>query len=181
MIGVDLGGTKIEAVALDGAGADIFRERVPTPRHDYAATIAAIAGLAKRAGGKAPLPGVGVAIPGSVSKRTGLVKNANSTWLNGQPLARDLETAMGCKVQLANDANCFVLSEATDGAGAGQSVVFGVIAGTGIGLIGDDHLMHQCLVVVASEQRIRRAMGRCRLSLFIYECEFHLFSLLSCR
>ena len=133
MIGVDLGGTKIEAVALDGAGAEIFRERVPTPRHDYAATIAAIAGLAKRAGGKAPLPGVGVAIPGSVSKRTGLVKNANSTWLNGQPLARDLETAMGCKVQLANDANCFVLSEATDGAGAGQSVVFGVIAGTGIG------------------------------------------------
>ncbi len=130
-IGIDLGGTKIEAVALDGAGAEIFRQRVSTPRHDYDATIAAVAGLVARAGGK-PV-GVGVAIPGSVSKVTGLIKNANSTWLNGKPLKADLEAALGCKVALANDANCFVLSEATDGAGAGADVVFGVIAGTGTG------------------------------------------------
>jgi fructokinase len=135
-IGIDLGGTKIEAVALDGAGAEIFRQRVPTPRHDYAATIAAVAELAARAGAKpggAKPVGVGVAIPGSVSRLTGLVKNANSTWLNGKPLKTDLEAALGCPVVLANDANCFVLSEATDGAGAGADVVFGVIAGTGTG------------------------------------------------
>jgi fructokinase len=130
-IGIDLGGTKIEAVALDGAGAEIFRQRVSTPRHDYDATIAAVAGLVARTGAR-PV-GVGVAIPGSVSKVTGLIKNANSTWLNGKPLKADLEAALGCKVALANDANCFVLSEATDGAGAGADVVFGVIAGTGTG------------------------------------------------
>jgi fructokinase len=129
-VGIDLGGTKIEAVALDASGTETFRERVPTPRHDYAATIAAIAGLASRAGATA---GAGVAIPGCVSGVTGLVKNANSTWLNGRPLKTDLEAAMGCKVALANDANCFVLSEATDGAGMGAAVVFGVIAGTGTG------------------------------------------------
>ena len=132
-IGIDLGGTKIEAVALDAAGAEIFRERVPTPRHDYAGTIAAVAGLVARAGGAANLAGVGVAIPGCVSNITGLVKNANSTWLIGKPLGPDLEAVLGCKVTLANDANCFVLSEATDGVGAGAGVVFGVIAGTGTG------------------------------------------------
>jgi len=134
MIGVDLGGTKIEAVALDSAGAEIFRERRPTPRHDYAATIRVIAELAALAEARLGRQrGIGVAIPGCVSRNTGLVKNANSTWLNGKPLATDLEAATGRKVALINDANCFVLSEATDGAGAGAGVVFGVIAGTGVG------------------------------------------------
>jgi fructokinase len=131
-VGIDLGGTKIEAVVLDAAGAEIFRERVATPRHDYAATIAAVAGLVARTGAVKPA-GVGVAIPGCVSKVTGLIKNANSTWLNGRPLQHDLEAALGCPVSLANDANCFALSEATDGAGAGAGIVFGVIAGTGTG------------------------------------------------
>jgi fructokinase len=132
-VGIDLGGTKIEAVALDAAGAEIFRERTPTPRHDYAGTVAAIAALAAKAQAKlGPQKGVGVAIPGTVS-RSGLVKNANSTWLNGKPLQDDLAAALGCAVALANDANCFVLSEATDGAGAGAGTVFGVIAGTGVG------------------------------------------------
>ncbi len=130
-VGIDLGGTKIEAVTLDASGAEVFRERIATPRHDYAATIAAIAGLVARAQTKPE--GVGVAIPGCVSKRTGLIKNANSTWLNDRPLQADLQAALGCRVALINDANCFVLSEATDGAGAGADVVFGVIAGTGIG------------------------------------------------
>ncbi len=132
-IGVDLGGTKIEAVALDDAGAERFRERIPTPRHDYAATIQAVVGLSKRAAGKTALTGIGLAIPGCVSKVTGLIKNANSTWLNGRALGDDLAAALGCPVALTNDANCFVLSEATDGAGAGAEVVFGVIAGTGVG------------------------------------------------
>jgi fructokinase len=131
-VGIDLGGTKIEAVVLGAGGAEIFRERVATPRHDYAATIAAVAGLVARTGHQKPA-GVGVAIPGCVSKITGLIKNANSTWLNGRPLQHDLEAALGCPVSLANDANCFVLSEATDGAGAGAGIVFGVIAGTGTG------------------------------------------------
>jgi fructokinase len=132
-IGIDLGGTKIEAVALDDAGAEIFRERVATPRHDYAATIRAVAELAARAAGKNRMAGVGIAIPGCVSKASGLVKNANSTWLNGKALAADLAAVLNCPVALTNDANCFVLSEATDGAGAGADVVFGVIAGTGVG------------------------------------------------
>jgi len=131
MIGIDLGGTKIEVIALDPDGRERLRARVPTPRHDYAGTIAAIAALVARAGGDAG--GVGIAIPGTVSRATGLVKNANSTWLNGRPLKADLEAALGRPVTLANDANCFTLSEATDGAGAGADVVFGVIAGTGVG------------------------------------------------
>src|SRR5580700_7925389 len=97
-IGIDLGGTKIEAVALDAAGAEIFRERVPTPRHDYAATIVAMAGLV--VGAEARLgkqTGIGVAIPGTVSRVTGLIKNANSTWLNGRALQSDLETRLACK------------------------------------------------------------------------------------
>jgi fructokinase len=134
MIGIDLGGTKIEVVALDEGGAEVFRERRPTPRHDYAAGIRVIAELAALA--EAWLGrqrGIGVAIPGCVSRTTGLIKNANSTWLNGKPLAADLSAATGREVALINDANCFVLSEATDGAGAGADVVFGVIAGTGVG------------------------------------------------
>ncbi len=128
-IGVDVGGTKIEALALDGAGREVFRRRVATPRGDYAATIHAIQALVQEAGeGTA-----GVGIPGTISRKTGLVKNANSTWLNGKPLKRDLEVALGREIRIENDANCFALSEATDGAGKGAPVVFGVILGTGVG------------------------------------------------
>jgi fructokinase len=128
-IGVDLGGTKIEALALDSAGCEVFRKRIASPRGDYAATIAAISGLVREAGEGT----VGVGIPGALSRATGLVKNANSTWLIGKPLKQDLEKAIGREVRLANDANCFALSEAADGAGAGAEVVFGVILGTGVG------------------------------------------------
>jgi fructokinase len=128
-IGIDLGGTKIEALAFDAAGREVFRKRIATPRGDYAATLAAIAGLVREAGEGT----VGVGIPGALSRATGLVKNANSTWLIGRPLQEDLESAIGREVRLANDANCFALSEAVDGAGAGAEVVFGVILGTGVG------------------------------------------------
>src|SRR5256885_14345839 len=132
-IGIDLGGTKIEAIALSPAGQEITRLRVATPR-DYAASLDAIAGLVREleraAGGQGT---VGVGIPGTVVPRTGLVKNANSTWLNGQPLERDLVGRLGRPVRVMNDANCFALSEATDGAAAGVPVVFGVILGTGVG------------------------------------------------
>jgi len=132
-IGIDLGGTKIAAIALSHAGDEIARRRVPTPR-DYVASLDAIAALVReleRAAGAAGTVGVG--IPGTVVPRTGLVKNANSTWLNGQPLGRDLEQRLGRPVRLMNDANCFALSEATDGAAAGAHVAFGVILGTGVG------------------------------------------------
>ncbi len=134
MIGIDMGGTKIEAVALDAAGAEIFRERRPTPRHDYDSSVRLVAELAARAEARlGHRHGIGVAIPGCVSRNTGLIKNANSIWLNGKPLSADLAAATGRQVTLTNDANCFVLSEATDGAGTGADVVFGVIAGTGVG------------------------------------------------
>jgi fructokinase len=133
-IGVDLGGTKIEATALDRAGAVHGRRRVATPSGDYRATIAAIvelvSGLERDLGAGAT---VGIGMPGAISPVSGLVKNANSTCLNGRPLGRDLEAALGRPVRLANDANCFTLSEATDGAAAGLSAVFGVILGTGVG------------------------------------------------
>lgn len=138
-IGIDLGGTKTEIIVLDDAGEEILRERVPTPRGDYAGTVATIATLVKAAeakvslGGTAPIATVGVGIPGAESRVTGLIKNANSTWLIGQPLRADLEAALGRPVRIANDANCFALSEATDGAAAGAEVVFGVILGTGVG------------------------------------------------
>ncbi len=132
-IGIDLGGTKIEAIAVSPAGAEIARRRVPTPR-DYAASLDAIADLVGELERAAGAPGtVGVGIPGTVVPRTGLVKNANSTWLNGRPLRHDLEERLGRPVRLMNDANCFALSEATDGAAAGAHVVFGVILGTGVG------------------------------------------------
>jgi fructokinase len=127
-IGVDLGGTKIEAIALDGA-REVLRRRVPTPRGDYEATIAAVSSLVREIGAGT----VGVGIPGALSRVSGLVKNANSTWLIGKPLKEDLESAIGREVRLENDANCFALSEATDGAGQGAEVVFGVILGTGVG------------------------------------------------
>jgi fructokinase len=133
-IGVDLGGTKIEAVALDGQGREAWRRRVPTPQGDYVGTVAAIAGLvrdAEQATGERGTVGVGV--PGIPSAATGLMKNANSTCLIGKPLVADLEAALGRPVRVANDANCFALSEAVDGAGRGAAVVFGVILGTGVG------------------------------------------------
>jgi len=133
-LGVDLGGTKIEILALDDSGVERFRRRAPTPRGDYAATLDAIAALvadAERALGARGTIGIG--IPGALSRATGLVKNANSTWLIGKPLQQDLERLLAREVRLANDANCFALSEAVDGAGQGAEVVFGVILGTGVG------------------------------------------------
>jgi len=133
-IGIDLGGTKIELVALGPGGEVIWRERVPTPKDDYEATILTMRDLVRRAEEQLGDRGsVGVAIPGTISTRTGHVKNANSTKLIGHPLDRDLSAAIGRPVRVANDANCFALSEATDGAGCGAHIVFGIIAGTGVG------------------------------------------------
>jgi fructokinase len=133
-IGVDLGGTKVEAIALATDGSEAWRRRIETPRGDYAATVSAVASLVLAA--ERALDGygsVGVGIPGAPSLGTGLIKNANSTWLNGRPLQADLERALARPVRLANDANCFALSEGTDGAGRDADVVFGVILGTGCG------------------------------------------------
>src|SRR5437899_2702435 len=133
-IGVDLGGTKIEALALDPAGREILRKRVPSPRGDYDATISAVRGLVEEIDSASGVKGsVGIGIPGALSRATGRVKNANSTWLIGRPLKQDLERAIGREVRLENDANCFALSEAVDGAGQGARVVFGAILGTGVG------------------------------------------------
>ena len=133
-IGIDLGGTKIEGIALDDAGQVLVRRRVPTPRGDYAGTVATIAALVGEIESTTGDWGtVGVGIPGALSRVTGRVKNANSTWLNGRPLQGDVEAALGREVRLANDANCFALSEAVDGTGRGARVVFGVILGTGVG------------------------------------------------
>ena len=132
-IGIDIGGTKIEAVALDGSGREVFRHRVATPRGSYDQTLEAVAALVDRAESVVGGSTVGIGMPGVVSPATGLVKNANSTWLNGRPLADDLAVRLARPVRLANDANCFALSEATDGAAAGRPVVFGVILGTGVG------------------------------------------------
>ena len=132
-IGIDLGGTKIEAIALDPDGRERYRRRVPSPRDDYRGTIEAVAGLVADAEAQAGPASVGIGMPGAISPATGLVKNANSTWLNGQPLAEDLTARLGRPLRLANDANCLAVSEAADGAGAGCAVVFGVIVGTGTG------------------------------------------------
>ena len=133
-IGLDLGGTKIEGVALGDDGTQLARRRVATPRHDYAATLEAMAGLVRDLEAETGRRGsVGVGMPGALSPATGLVKNANSTWLIGQPLDRDLSGLLARPVRFANDANCFALSEAVDGAAAGARVVFGVIVGTGTG------------------------------------------------
>ncbi|MFN3743685.1 MAG: ROK family protein [Hyphomicrobiaceae bacterium] len=138
-VGIDLGGTKIEGVVMDEAGAERPRRRIATPRDDYAATIEAIATLVDDLLQEAEAaPGVeqatvGVATPGSVSPLTGLIQNANSTWLNGRPLGADLAARLARPVRLANDANCFALSEALDGAAAGARTVLGVILGTGCG------------------------------------------------
>jgi fructokinase len=133
-IGIDLGGTKIETIALGSDGAERFRRRVDSPRDSYDRTIDAIAeqvAAAERALGERA--SIGIGMPGIISPATGLVKNANSTWLIGHPLQADLERALARPLRLANDANCFALSEATDGAAAGADVVFGVILGTGVG------------------------------------------------
>ncbi len=133
-IGIDLGGTKIEVLALSLDGKELERKRVPTPRGDYRGCIDAIRDLvtgAEKATGQKGTVGIG--IPGTISPATGLVKNGNSTWLNGQPLDRDLAQALDRPVKIENDANCFAVSEAVDGAGAGGSVVFGAILGTGVG------------------------------------------------
>jgi fructokinase len=132
--GVDMGGTKIEAAVLDASGRVLARERTPTPRGDYEATLQAVAALVERVEGDTGRDHtLGVGIPGSLSPATGRVRNANSTWLNGRPLQEDLQRVVGRPLRLANDANCFALSEARDGAGRGARVVFGVILGTGVG------------------------------------------------
>jgi fructokinase len=133
-IGVDLGGTKIEAAAIDREGRIHLRQRIATPAGDYAGTIAAITSLVQRIEAElASRMTVGIGIPGTLVARTGLVKNANSTWLIDRPLGHDLGAALARPVRLANDANCFALSEASDGAAAGYRSVFGVILGTGVG------------------------------------------------
>lgn len=134
-IGIDLGGTKIEGVVMAMDGAECVRLRVPAPRSDYDATVNAIAELVARLrqASSAVDATVGVGMPGSIAPSTGLVQNANSTWLNGRPFGRDLEARLGQSLRLANDANCFAISEATDGAAAGARSVFGVILGTGCG------------------------------------------------
>ena len=132
-IGIDLGGTKIEIAALMPAGSLAHRVRVPTPQV-YGQTIATIAGLVQDAEAKlGPAHGIGIGIPGTISPATGLVKNANSERLNGNPFDKDLEAKLGRPVRVSNDANCFAMSEAADGAGAGAHCVFGVIIGTGCG------------------------------------------------
>lgn len=131
---MDLGGTKTEVIALDTDGTERYRCRVDSPRGDYAATVANVAGLVEGTEAELGVRGtVGVGTPGAISPATGLIKNANSTWLNGRPLQADLAERLGRPVALANDANCFALSEATDGAAAGADPVFGVIVGTGTG------------------------------------------------
>ena len=133
-IGIDLGGTKIEAIALDAAGNELRRVRVATPKGEYDGTVLAIRDLALEMESTLGETGtVGVGIPGTIIAATGLVKNANSTWLNGRPFEHDLSTALHREVRCANDANCFAISEATDGAAKGYHAVFGVILGTGCG------------------------------------------------
>src|SRR5947209_5699800 len=133
-LGIDLGGTKIEILALDVLGGELFRQRIATPQDDYAAILRTISQLvdnAERALGA--MGSVGIGTPGSISRATGLLRGSNSVCMNGQPVKRDLEQVLGHAVRITNDANCFALSEASDGAGRGADVVFGVILGTGVG------------------------------------------------
>jgi len=133
-LGIDLGGTKIEVIALDSDGSELLRRRVPTPQSEYENTVRAIAGLVLDAERDLGRKGtVGLAIPGTISPLTGLVKNANSTRLIGHPLDKDVGRAIARMVRVSNDANCFALSEASDGAAKGRDIVFGIIAGTGVG------------------------------------------------
>ena len=133
-IGVDLGGTKIEGIAIDSDGRERLRRRIPAPRDDYSRTLAALTGLVHDIEREIGARGkVGIGIPGTISPATGLIKNANSTWLNGTRLADDLSRLLERPLRFENDANCFALSEATDGAAQGAAIVFGVIIGTGTG------------------------------------------------
>jgi len=151
-IGIDLGGTKIEGVALDAHGQTLARLRLPTPRDNYHGTVATIVEVVRSIEAALPAdlqhnhaepPSVGIGIPGSPSPKTGLVRNGNSTWLNGRYLGKDVEAALGRPVRLANDANCLSVSEATDGAGRDCRIVFAVIIGTGVGggITIDKHLL----------------------------------------
>ena len=133
-IGVDVGGTKIEAIAIDAAGREQARRRIASPSSDYGRIVDAVRGLVVDLEAELGRTArVGIGMPGAVSRATGLIKNANSTQLNGRPFVDDLAHALGREVRVENDANCFALSEATDGAGAGHRLVFGVILGTGVG------------------------------------------------
>lgn len=133
-IGVDLGGTKIEIIALRADGSEMIRRRIPTPAPDYAATVNALCGLVSAVEGKlGKLGTVGIGTPGAIEPSTGMLKNSNSTMLNGKPLKNDIESKLDRTVRIANDANCFALSEALDGSGAGYRSLFGVILGTGVG------------------------------------------------
>ena len=133
-IGIDLGGTKIEGIVLDAGGKVRARRRIPSPRGDYDDTLSAICGMVDHLETECGATcSIGIGMPGAISPASGLVKNANSTWLNGRPFGPDLEDRLGREVRLANDADCFALSEAKDGAGAGCRTVFGVIIGTGTG------------------------------------------------
>jgi fructokinase len=133
-IGLDLGGSKIEGILLSPEATEMARYCIATPRDDYAATIAAIVDLTRRLMQDITAEAtIGIAVPGSISPQTGLMQNANSTWLNERPFDRDLATALVRPVRLANDANCFALSEAIDGAAENARTVFGVILGTGCG------------------------------------------------
>lgn len=143
-LGVDLGGTKIEIIALDDQGAERLRHRVPTPQGDYSSTLQTIAGLVKHAESELGQQGsLGIGTPGSISKVTGLLKNSNSVQLNGKPILQDLESLLKRRIKISNDANCFALSEAKDGAASGAEVVFGVIigTGTGAGIVVNGHIL----------------------------------------
>lgn len=133
-IGIDLGGTKIEGIALSADGDELFRKRVPTPAGDYRATLYAICDLVRDIESKLNEKGsVGIGTPGAISPATGLLKNSNSVCMNGKPVYEDLSSLLNRNIRISNDANCFALSEATDGAAAGEEIVFGVIVGTGTG------------------------------------------------
>jgi fructokinase len=133
-LGVDLGGSKIEIIAIDREGRERLRRRMPTPQRDYEATLDAAAAAVLEAERELGMSGsVGIGTPGSISRATGLLRGSNSVCLNGQPIRRDLERRLGREIRITNDANCFALSEAVDGAGQGARVVFGVILGTGVG------------------------------------------------
>jgi fructokinase len=134
-IGIDFGGTKTEIICLDSKnGKEIYRQRIPTVRGDYMSTVKSLCDLVRGAEASLKKTGtVGVAIPGTIIPETGLIKNSNSTWMNGQPFQKDMSKALGREVRMENDANCFAVSEATDGAAEGRKVVFGVIIGTGCG------------------------------------------------
>ena len=152
-IGIDMGGTKIEGIALADSGEELLRRRIDTPRHDYDGTVNAIAGIVRSIEADTNQKGtVGIGIPGTISPQTGLVKNANSTWIIGKHFDQDLGTALEREVRLANDANCLAVSEAVDGAGAGAKVVFAIIIGTGCGGgIAIDQKVHTGLQAIAGE------------------------------